>query len=183
MYSTIRKKRCKTQDCINYPKLGFDGYCLIHVPQEIKDKVQTKTRKQQKQARQRLQNKVMNLKQVDTEAMKLELWFKLQMQANDRYCQNCGKSLYHYNDNDWRGSQHHIVDKSPLNGCPSVATNPLNHLVLCKWNCHQIWHQSFESASKMPVFQKAKEKFDLFKQFIAESELRKVNPYLYEKID
>lgn len=110
----------------------------------------------------------------------LEAWFLLQMNVSERICDNCGMSLSHYNQNDWRGSMHHIVDKSPTNGCPSVACNPLNHLVLCKWKCHQIWHQSFEAASKMPVFSKAQEKFLLFQRFIAPDELRKVNPYLFQ---
>jgi len=126
------------------------------------------------------QNKVMLIDNGIKKNTDLELWFRMQMQANDKYCQNCGKSLYHYNDNDWRGSQHHIIDKSPLNGCPSVATHPLNHLVLGKWCCHSQWHTSFENASKMPVFSKAQEKFLLFERFIAPDELKKVNPYLFQ---
>ena len=100
------------------------------------------------------------------------------MNANRKVCDNCGKSLEHYNDWAWRSSQNHIVDKSPLNGCPSVATHPLNCNVLGMWCCHGQWGTSFLNQSKMPCFEVAKEKFQLFKDDIAPNELKKVNPYL-----
>lgn len=108
----------------------------------------------------------------------LELWYRMQMKSNERICDNCGKSLAHYNDWSWRSSQNHIVDKSHLNGCPSVATNPLNHNVLGMWCCHSQWGTSFLNQSKMPCFEAAKSKFQLFKHLIPQEQLRKINPHL-----
>lgn len=114
---------------------------------------------------------------VDDYNSRLDLWFKYQMTVNKKICSNCGASLEHYSENDWKGSQHHIVDKAL---CPSVAAHPQNHLVLGRWcMCHNQWHTSFDNSSKMKVFPLAKEKFKLFKNDIAEDELSKVNPYLW----
>ena len=73
-----------------------------------------------------------------------------------KVCENCGKDLNHYSDEDWFGSQHHIIEKSKINGCPSVATVLENHGVLCKWDCHAQWHTSQSNAEKMPFFKIAK---------------------------
>lgn len=185
---------CSVDKC-NYPNFSIDKntrlpYCrmhqtkrtdydrrtIIHKAMDKQKALSTKVRS--------LQNDPNNLALLEEKGIvknhELELWFYMQMQANEKICENCGKSLNHYNDNDWRGSQHHIVDKSPLNGCPSIATHPLNHLVLGKWCCHSQWHTSFLNASKMPVFAKAQEKFLLFQKFIAPDELKKVNPYLFQ---
>lgn len=164
--------------CANhqYKRTDLDRRSIAAKAMAKRDKASTQIRS--------LQNTSANVALLEEKGIvknhELDLWFYMQMQANEKICENCGKSLNHYNDNDWRGSQHHIVDKSPLNGCPSIATNPLNHLVLGKWCCHSQWHTSFLNASKMPVFAKAQEKFLLFQKFIAEDELKKVNPYLFQ---
>lgn len=126
----------------------------------------------------RLAGQIRSLAEPKKENKELELWYLLQMNSNVKICDNCGKSLEHYNEWSWRSSQNHIVDKSPLNGCPSVATNPLNHNVLGMWCCHGQWGTSFLNQSKMSCFEKAKEKFQLFKSYIPENELKHVNPYL-----
>lgn len=178
-------RTCEAPEGCEYPVFSTDkktrkGFCKRHALKYRTD-LDRRTIIQRAIAKEKaLSSKVRGLAVENKKDNKLELWFLLQMNSNEKICDNCGKSLYHYNDNDWRGSQHHIVDKSPLNGCPSVATNPLNHIVLGKWCCHSQWHTSFLNASKMPCFTRAKEKFQLFKSFISESELKKVNPYLYE---
>lgn len=172
---------CEAPEGCKYPVFSTDkitrkGYCRSHATKYRTD-LDRRSIIQKAMAKQKsLSTQIRGLSEPKDND--LELWFRLQMNANERVCDNCGKSLTHYNDWAWRGSQNHIVDKSPLNGCPSVATHPLNNNVLGMWCCHGIWHESFERQSKMPCFEKAKEKFQLFKSFIAPSELRKVNPYL-----
>lgn len=181
-YSTIEKKRCKC-GCQKYPTLGYNGYAYSCAPEEIKEKVGSKrdVQRKNKNARMAISAKLRGenrQKDISAGENNLDLWFRLQMASNERICDNCGKSLQHYNEWAWRSSQNHIVDKSPLNGCPSVATHPLNCNVLGMWCCHGQWSTSFENQSKMPCFKKAKEKFQLFKDAIDPDELRKVNPYL-----
>src|SRR5882762_3084879 len=52
----------------------------------------------------------------------LDKWFEVKMATSLRRCENCGESLAHYNELDWRGSQHHVLDKALY---PSVACNQL----------------------------------------------------------
>ena len=83
----------------------------------------------------------------------LDMWFRYFMVNAKRECENCEASLTHYNEEDWMGSQHHILEKSIY---PSVAGNLNNHMVLGKWCCHGQWHTSLENASKMECFELAK---------------------------
>lgn len=182
-YISIRKKKCKCgtkeEPCKLWPDLGYDGYAKIHAPQHILDRQDRKAKDRQKKYNKKLKQKVMALKEPKAETEQ-ELWYLMQMHSNERVCDNCGLSLAHYNDWAWRGSQHHIIDKSPTNGCPSIACHPLNNLVLGYYCCHGQWHTSYMNAAKMPVFEKAKEKFLLFKSAIIESELKKIPTCFYE---
>ena len=104
----------------------------------------------------------------------LKEWFAFHMEHSEKKCENCGKDLSHYKEKDWRGSQHHIIEKSEINGCPSVAAELSNHGVLGKWCCHSQWHTSWENAQKMPFFKIALERFQTFKHLIHKSEYRKI---------
>lgn len=116
----------------------------------------------------------------------LDKWFEDKMTNSLRKCENCGKSLAHYNDLDWRGSQHHVLEKALY---PSVATHPMNHLVLGKWCCHHVWHVSWEKASKMSIFPKAidiiKNLYTLLpteeKKKLPEVVIQEIPPSIYNK--
>lgn len=101
-------------------------------------------------------------------------WFRFHMEHSVKRCENCGADLSNYKEKDWRGSQHHIIEKSEINGCPSVAAEILNHGVLGKWCCHSQWHTSWDNAQKMPFFSIAKDRFETFKHLIHKSEQRKI---------
>lgn len=104
----------------------------------------------------------------------LDKWFEYHIEHSKMICENCGKDLSNYSYEDWRASQHHIIEKSKINGCPSVSCELDNHAVLGKWCCHAQWHTSQANAIKMPVFKTAKQRFELFKNKIAEEERRKI---------
>lgn len=104
----------------------------------------------------------------------LELWFRLQMNSNEKICDNCKMSLNHYQEKDWRGSQHHVLEKSIFK---SVMSNPINHLVLCRWKCHVLWHSSMLVASKMPCFEKAKEIVTLLYPLLTDREKGRISEY------
>jgi len=178
----IARKKCKG-DCGRYPVISLAGWCWQCVPEDIKEKVGTKRKLAQKNKNNRMAQSV-KLRRLEKDINNvnndLELWFLSHMNSSHKVCENCGVSLEHYSSTDWRGSQHHIIDKSPINGCPSVATNLFNHGVLGRWCCHPQWHTSHSNAEKMPIFQEFKRRFNLFKDKIIESEIRKIPECFYE---
>lgn len=103
-------------------------------------KVSEKKKKQQEELKKSL------------EPTPLEKYFMFHMKHSDMVCDNCGKSLRHYNAVDWRGSQHHIFEKQHFK---SLEANLDNHLVLGKWCCHPQWHTNYQNASKMEAFKLA----------------------------
>src|SRR5574337_1390690 len=174
MYSTIKRKTCKC-GCLRLPTLGCAGYSYQCMPEELKAKVGDKKKLQQKRLN---ASKYASTKlRMDNYKSKyeLQLWFMFHMVNSKRECENCGADLSHYNATEWKGSQHHIAEKSL---CPSVESNIYNHGVLGYYCCHSQWHSSFLNSSKMPFMKIAKQRFQLFKHLIPAEELRKVNPFL-----
>lgn len=169
---------CSVEKC-SYPNFGKDKltglpYCRNH--QTKRTDFDRRTIIQKAIAKNKsLGSKIRGLQNVDDEEKnELELWFLMHMNTSKKVCENCGGDLSHYDNKAWRGSQHHIIEKSKINGCPSVATEPLNHGVLGRWCCHPQWHTSYQNAVKMPFFKIAKERFELFKDKIIESERKKI---------
>lgn len=177
-YSTIEKKRCKC-GCGKYPALGYGGYSYSCAPEEIKEKVGSRRDmiRKNKNTRNAIKVKLRaEIREKDRLEGKddLEAWFLLQMHSNEKICDNCGISLAHLNEWAWRGSQHHCLEKSLF---PSVATNPINHLVLGYYCCHQQFHTSMLNASKMPVFQKAKEIVEILYPLLTDREQGRISEY------
>lgn len=138
----LKRKPCKQEGCTQYPIIGGQGFCYQHA-----------LKKEKKE---------------DSNGDLLNSWFLFHMKFSKRVCENCDADLSRYNESDWRGSQHHIIEKSKINGCPSVATDIRNHGVLGKWCCHSQWHTSYENAKKMPFFKIAKARFKQFEEDILE---------------
>jgi uncharacterized protein with PIN domain len=75
-------------------------------------------------------------------------------------CENCDKEIYKLNSSNIA----HILPKSKF---PSVALEYYNYLLLCG-NCHSTFDSSFKKASTMKCFEKAKFRYDLFKNDVEE---------------
>src|SRR3990167_10740419 len=130
-------RSCESNNCC-YPVWGTDkktgkGYCKYH--QVLRTDRDTRT------IFQKHMDKVKG-KEIEIDETELQKWFADKMENSARFCENCRQSLQHYNEKDWHGSQHHILEKSLY---PSVSTDPINHLVLGKWCCHPQWHTSWEN--------------------------------------
>lgn len=181
MYSSIKTKKCKC-GCGKYPAIGCGGYSYSCMPDDLKEKVggKRKLQIQKRNAAKYASTKLRMTNYQDNSALKN--WFKFHMINSKMKCENCGADLSHYNETDWKGSQHHIIEKSGVNGCPSVSTNLLNHGVLGKWCCHSQWHTSYANAVKMPFFKIAKERFELFKDKIIESERKHIPEVLLNEL-
>ncbi len=169
----IARKKCKC-GCQKFPSMGYAGYYAPHAPDDVKEKVGTKRQVAIRNRNKRVALSAKLHKVQNSQDSLLNLWFRYHMVKSVKVCENCGSSLSHYSEAEWRGSQHHIIDKSPTNGCPSVAEEPLNHGVLGMFCCHSQWHTSYDNAAKMPIFKEFKRRFNLFKDKIIESEIRKI---------
>ncbi|MEO7048896.1 MAG: hypothetical protein ABI091_26575 [Ferruginibacter sp.] len=179
---------CEFEKC-KYPVFGTDkvtgkGYCRTH--QTKRTDLDRRSIIQKAIAKQgRLETKVRSLHSLPankimvadkkyTQSNELKLWFYYHMNNSPKVCENCKADLSHYNEKDWYGSQDHIIEKSGLNGCPSVSCVLDNHCVLGKWCCHSQKHTSNFNLSKMAVFPLMKERFSKFGHLISENELKKI---------
>jgi hypothetical protein len=170
---------CEFNKC-KYPVFGTDkntgiGYCRSH--QFLRTDIDKRSIIQKAISKNVSKNEISKVRRLKSMEENLELvnkkkeldeWFVYHMQNSKKVCENCGADLSHYNKKDWYGSQHHIIEKSPTNGCPSVAAELLNHGVLGKWCCHPQWHTSYSNAQKMPFFKIAVERFKTFEDKIIE---------------
>lgn len=163
-------------DCTdNKEKAIIAGRCLYHYK-----KHRIEVAKYKKKARalssphpvSKVKNAVVKPKDYNK---KLDSWFKYFIVNAPKRCENCNTSLAHYNDEDWFGSQHHILEKSRF---PSVAGNLNNHMVLGKWCCHSQWHTSMDNASKMRCFDLAKLRVKKLLPQLTEAELNRVSELL-----
>lgn len=173
---------CSIEGC-KYPVFSTDrntrkGYCKFHANTHRTDLdkrsiIQKAISKNEKAKVRSLQNSQTNV-EMSEKRNALREWFKYHMANSPMKCENCGADLSRYNKDDWYGSQDHIIEKSPTNGCPSVATVLENHCVLGKWCCHSQKHTSNLNLSNMPVFPLLKERFSKFEYLIAPEERKKI---------
>ena len=165
--STIQKKHCKcSPDCDKWPTMSCFGYFYAHLPEDLAKKAGTRRKVAIKNRNRRIaiahKIKVVQ-KQVDGSDYS-ELWFA--MVANEirknPYCWETGEYI---SEDDYRNASAHIFPKSIFK---SVATHPLNFLILSPRNgSHDKTHR-LDTFSKMKVFKMAVERFKIFEPYITE---------------
>lgn len=82
-------------------------------------------------------------------------------------CEECGDKIVKINSTNIA----HILPKSKF---PSVALEYYNYLLLCG-NCHSTFDSSFKKASSMRCFEKARFRYNLFKDLVTENNTRILN--------
>jgi len=163
-YSTIQQKKLICKDCndgIEKPIIA--GRCQYHY-KLYRSKVSLEKRKINY-----LKNTPENL-DLQKEIEKLQLWFSDRRKEMIGGCENCGKRSCKDNEKFWKWSIAHVLPKSIFK---SVNKSQFNWIELCV-DCHNTYDRDWETASKMPVFKLAIEKFNLFKDQIAEEEKRRI---------
>ena len=106
----------------------------------------------------------------------LNNWFKWVAETE---CDSCGTTCWNCGCfvglSYIRAATAHIIPKREVFGCPSVATHPYNYLILgAVCGCHQKYDRSWDDASKMKVWELAKERFSKFANEIALDERRNI---------
>lgn len=163
--STIKQKVGECPDCGDKRiKPLITGKCSYHY-----EKHRRFIRAQRKKQREKIKHKPA----IDNTGNELGgnittvKWFKEKTTLIDRnpYCSECGEFIpevvrLH--------AVAHIFPKSPNSGFPSVATHPLNFLILgAGCGCHNKTHR-LDTFSKMKVWPIAVERFLIFKDQITE---------------
>jgi hypothetical protein len=175
-------RTCEFGNC-GYPVFSTDkktriGYCKMH--QRLRTDLDRRTSAQKIIAKIR-EGKSQVPKHRKEHSQQLKEWFAYHMANSRKECENCGRSLHSYNEKDWYGSQHHLLEKSLF---PSVEGVLENHGVLGKWCCHHVWHSSWANASQMTFFPEAIKRIETFYHKVKEKSkindivLQEINPQL-----
>lgn len=165
MYSTIKKKHCSCSDsCTKWPSMGCNGKNYSCLTDEEKEIIGSK-RKMQIKKQNAVKYASVKLRAVKyKENTELDLWFRriaLEIQKNP-YCWETGEYI---SKNDYRNATSHIFPKSIF---LSVATHPMNYLILSPRNgSHDKTHR-MDTFSKMKIFPVAIERFYMFEKEIKE---------------
>lgn len=120
-----------------------------------------------------------------------EQWFEDRMKESLPVCMNCGMEanwlLQPEYKKIWRACQAHILPKRKTQ-FPSVATHPMNHLVLFPvWGghlcgCHDEFDSSWFNATTMKVWEIAVHRFNEFESAIALKERYRIPEQFTRKL-
>lgn len=164
MYSTIKRKSCKEEVCNKMPQISCAGYCWEHCPEEVKSKFKSKRDFQIKKSNAAKYASTKLRMSKFNEDSELEMWFRriaLEIEKNP-YCWETGAYI---SKNDYRNATSHIFPKSIF---LSVATHPMNYLILSPRNgSHDKTHR-IDTFSQMRIFSVAIERFYQFEKEIKE---------------
>jgi 5-methylcytosine-specific restriction endonuclease McrA len=104
-------------------------------------------------------------------------FFRDQQAKAGGHCENCGASVLSTVAVNPNAIVAHIVPKSPKQGCPSVATHPLNCWIACG-ECHTNYdNKGAAYVQNMPIFEELKRRVSKFYNKIAPEERRRVPVY------
>lgn len=172
--------------CNRYPTMGYKGYNISCFPQELRDAEPEKYRKGAVNNRNRniltgitkkvlsAQNEVLGQEEAQSR-QELEQWFDniAWTIAQNPYCMECGTFIPEKIKqigskkiiSGYRCATAHIF---PKNIFESVATHPVNFLILgAGCGCHDKTHR-LDTFSDMKIFPEAIRRFRLFEKSITE---------------
>lgn len=87
---------------------------------------------------------------VEWEDTELQKWYAAIMEREEGRCWETGERINKEDKFGWQGSIAHVLPKSLF---PSVATHPLNYMILKMWGgTHGNYDASWERAAKMKVW-------------------------------
>lgn len=163
-YSTIIKKKCKCQECTDnpdkakYPTMSCEGYAYSHMPEDVKERVGTKSDLARKKKNSRT-SQAAKLRTVQNEVegsdkWKGDLWFAARHFEMTGLCVFCGnpscKGL-----KEFKNSVAHLFAKALF---PSIKWHPDNWIELCFYG--NSCHTNFDNA--MIPFEELKNKIVWF---------------------
>lgn len=117
----------------------------------------------------------------------LDRWFEERRLEMTGRCVLCNGKTEKNNDETYRRSIHHLLDKKPAL-FPSVSCHPDNWLELCFYgnSCHQNIHNrtiTWELLHDSSEWKMIVDKFKNIYPFIAESERKNIHPLLLKELN
>jgi hypothetical protein len=113
----------------------------------------------------------------DTE---LQKWYAKIMQHETPVCWETGQKIDIRDKMGWQGSIAHCLPKGLF---PSVATHPMNYMILKMWGgTHGQYDSSWENASKMKVWKYACEIFNVLYPLLTKEEKAKLPDIILQEI-
>lgn len=189
----IQSKKCKCQPgCNLWPTLGFAGYNADHHPDPtLKQRKidEANARKIKSTAARNASDKLRRTistdnKFVDNEAAKafqaLQLWFEEIKRREQPVCWETGDKIP---EAYMRAATAHILPKKDnIGGFPSVATHPLNYLILSPLNGSHDKTHTWSKFQEMKVWPQAVERFKKIYPFIALKERKYLPDCLLQEL-
>lgn len=169
---------CKFPGCKSHPQTN--GYCIGHriyagASTEAKKPYRIPAKSAKKIAAEKQAAEVRG--DAKTE---LQLWYDRIMSTEEPVCWETGESIDKTDRLGWHGSIAHILPKKTF---PSVATHPLNYVILKMWGgTHDRYDGSWSKAQKMKVWPRVVERFLQFQHEIADSERKYIPDCLLKHI-
>lgn len=125
--------------------------------------------------------KAAELKANGGEETELQKWYSRIMKKEDAVCWETGEKLNKNDKIGWHGSIAHVLPKSVF---PSVATHPLNYMILSMWNgSHANYDSSWAKAQSMKIWPIARDRIVMMEPDLTEEERRKLPDFVREYIN
>lgn len=188
-------RTCSKEGCI-YPVFGSDrrtgiGYCNSH--QYLRTDLDRRSIQQKAMAKAKVfshgtvssGNKVqVNEKEqtntIGKEPTELQKWYSGIMESESGKCWETGASINKNDKRGWHGSICHVLPKSLF---PSVATHPMNYMILKMWGgTHGQYDSSWENAAKMKIWTYACKIFNILYPLLTREEKSKLPDIILQEI-
>lgn len=110
----------------------------------------------------------------------LSKWYTKIMQSEMGICWETGEKIDTRDKMGWHGSVAHCLPKDLF---PSVATHPMNYMILKMWGgTHGQYDSSWENASKMKVWSYACKIFNILYPLLTREEKAKLPDVIIQEI-
>jgi len=165
--------------CSRHPSEG--GYCVGHRKYAgMKVEKQKAYRIPAKSAKKLAREKAEKEQRGDAKT-ELQAWYENIMATEEPVCWETGERIDKNDKLGWMGSIAHILPKKLFK---SVATHPLNYVILKMWGgTHDRYDKSWKDASQMKVWPVVVERFLQFEQEIAASERKYLPDVLLRELE
>jgi len=117
---------------------------------------------------------------VEVDETELQKWYRKIMNSEKAVCWETGEPISKQDEMGWHGSIAHCLPKSDY---PSVATHPMNYMILKMWGgTHGQYDSCWEKAAKMRIWPYACKVFNILYPLLTREEKAKLPDIIVQEI-